>query len=129
MRTSPTATRVFCLLAVLGLAAGCDFLSTAPKGVLTTENFFKTSDQAVAATNATYNMLREWQVHVFSWIGLTDIVSDDATKGSTPGDASFLGDLDNLTFDPGNLAFGDPWAGYYKGVYRANVAIANIPTP
>src|SRR5438477_13058334 len=127
MTISPTATRVFCRLAVLGLAAGCDFLPTEPKGVLTTENFFKTSDQAVAATNATYNMLREWQVYVFSWIGLTDIVSDDATKGSTPGDASFLGDLDNLTFDPGNLAFGDPWAGYYKGVYRANVAIQHIP--
>src|SRR3989441_13324951 len=114
MKPSTTATRGLCLLAVLGLAAGCDFLSTEPKGVLTTENFFKTSDQAVAATNATYNMLREWQVHVFSWLGLTDIVSDDATKGSTPGDASFLGDLDNLTFDPGNLAFADPWAGYYK---------------
>ncbi len=126
MRTSPTAARGVIILAALVLV-GCDFLSTEPKGVLTTENFFKTADQAVQATNATYNMLREWQVHVFSWIGLTDIVSDDATKGSTPGDASFLGDLDNLTFDPGNLAFADPWAGYYKGIYRANVAIQNIP--
>src|SRR2546422_10134676 len=83
MRPSPTATRALSVLAVLGLAAGCDCLSTEPKAVLTTENFFKTSDQAVAATNATYNMLREWQVHVFSWIGLTDIVSDDATNGCT----------------------------------------------
>jgi len=126
MRTSLVMGRRICLLTALGLI-GCDFLSTEPKGVLTTENFFKTPDQAVQATNATYNMLREWQVHVFSWIGLTDIVSDDATKGSTPGDASFLGDLDNLTFDPGNLAFADPWAGYYKGIYRANVAIQHIP--
>src|SRR5205823_13284912 len=126
MRTSLVTVRKACFLAALGLI-GCDFLTTDPKGVLTTENFFKTADQAVQATNATYNMLREWQVHVFSWIGLTDIVSDDATKGSTPGDASFLGDLDNLTFDPGNLAFADPWAGYYKGVYRANVAIQKIP--
>jgi len=126
MKTSRVTVRNVCLLAALGLI-GCDFLSTEPKGVLTTENFFKTADQAVQATNATYNMLREWQVHVFSWIGLTDIVSDDATKGSTPGDASFLGDLDNLTFDPGNIAFADPWAGYYKGIYRANVAIQHIP--
>src|SRR5881296_1578255 len=127
MKTSPTAMRGLGVLLVLCLAGGCDFLTTEPKGVLTTENFFKTADQAIDATNATYNMLREWQVHVFSWLGLTDIVSDDATKGSTPGDASFLGDLDNLTFDPGNLAFADPWAGYYKGVYRANVAIQHIP--
>src|SRR5213594_5099407 len=127
MKTSPTATRGLGVLLVLGLAGGCDFLTTEPKGVLTTENFFKSADQAIDATNATYNMLREWQVHVFSWIGLTDIVSDDATKGSTPGDASFLLDIDDLNFDPRNLAFSDPWAGYYKGIARANVAIENIP--
>jgi hypothetical protein len=71
-------------------------------------------------------MMREWQVHVFSWLGLTEISSDDATKGSVPGDAGFLGDLDNLNFDPGNLGFVDPWTGYYRGIYRANVAIQGI---
>ena len=103
-------------------------LATEPLGVLTTESFFKTSDQAIASTNATYSLLRDWQVHVFSWLGLTDIVSDDATKGSTPGDAGagFLADLDNLNLDPGNLAFSDPWSGYYKGIFRANVAIEGI---
>src|SRR5439155_24920351 len=53
--------------------------------------------------------------------------SNDDTKRSTPGDDSFLGDLDNLTFDPGNLALAHTWDGYYKGVYRANVAIQHIP--
>src|SRR3989449_10453252 len=105
MRPSPTATRALSVLAVLGLAAGCDFLSTEPKGVLTTENFFKTSDQAVAATNATYNMLREWQVPGLSWVCLTDIVSGGATKGGTPGEARFLGGLGNITFCTGNLSF------------------------
>jgi hypothetical protein len=115
------------VLALLLAAAipSCN-LSTEPLGVLTTESFFKTSDQAIASTNATYSLLRDWQVHVFSWLGLTDIVSDDATKGSVPGDAGFLGDLDNLSFDPGNLAFSDPWSGYYKGIFRANVAIEGI---
>jgi hypothetical protein len=103
----------------------CD-IATKPLGVLTTENFFQTPDQAVQATNATYSLLRDWQVHVFSWLGLTDIISDDATKGSVPGDAGFLGDLDNLNLDPGNLAFRDPWSGYYKGIFRANVAIQGI---
>ncbi|HEX7049209.1 MAG TPA: RagB/SusD family nutrient uptake outer membrane protein [Longimicrobiales bacterium] len=114
---------------VLGIGVlGCDsFLNTEPKAELTTADFFETADQAVQATNATYNMLRAWGVHVFAWIGMTDIVSDDATKGSTPADASFLLDLDNLTFDPGNIAFNDTWTAYYQGIYRANVAIANIP--
>lgn len=119
------------LLALLLAAgtAGCDdFLSTEPRGQLTTTTFFQTENQAVQATNATYNMLRDWQVHVFSWLGMTDIVSDDATKGSTPADAGFLLDLENLNFDPGNTAFRDTWNGYYQGIYRANIAIQNIPS-
>jgi hypothetical protein len=120
----------FSLTAVLlggTLLAGCDFLDKDPKGQLTSENFFTTPDHAVQATNATYSMLRDWQVHVFAWLGVTSIASDNATKGSTPSDASFLLEMDNLTFDAGNIAFNGVWSGYYSGIYRANVAIQNIP--
>lgn len=117
-----------CLLLAVGLVGCKDFLDTEPQGQLTTEGFFETADQAVAATNATYSILRQWEVHVFAWIGQTDIASDDATKGSIPGDAGFLGDLDDLIFDPNNLnAFRTTWVGYYQGVYRANVALQGIP--
>jgi hypothetical protein len=122
------AAKALLALLLAGGAAGCDdFLSTEPRGELTTPNFFTTADHAVQATNATYSMLRAWPVHVFAWIGMTDIVSDDATKGSVPSDAAFLQDLDNLNFDPGNIAFSTVWEGYYQGIYRANVAIQNIP--
>ena len=115
-------------LAVLITLGGCkNFLNQAPLGQQTSETFFKNKQDAIDATNATYSMLRDWQVHVFSWIGLTSIVSDNADKGSTPGDASFLENLNDLQFSPGNIAFSDPWAGYYKGIYRANLAIQNIP--
>ena len=110
-----------------GLAACDDFIATEPLGQLTTENFFETEQHAIQATNATYSMLRDWAVHVFAWVGMTDIASDDATKGSVPADAAFLLDLDNLLFDPGNIAFSTTWGGYYQGVYRANFALQNIP--
>lgn len=112
----------------LVLSACDDFLTTEPKAQLTTAAFFETEAQAIQATNATYSMLRHWEVHVFSFIGLTDIVSDDATKGSVPADAGFLLDIDDLNFDPGNIAFSTVWGGYYKGIYRANVAIQGIPS-
>jgi SusD/RagB-like outer membrane lipoprotein len=118
--------RLGALPLVLAAASFACSVETKPLGLLTTESFFKTADQAVQATNATYSMLRVWEVHVFAWIGLMDIASDDATKGSVPGDAGFLGDLDNLNFDPGNIAFIDTWTGYYRGIYRANVAIQGI---
>lgn len=117
------------LLLASGLTlAGCDFLEKSPKGELTSSNFFETQDHAVQATNATYNQLRDFNVHVFSWLGMTEIASDDATKGSTPSDASFLLELDQRTFGPSNGAFEGTWSGYYTGIYRANVAIQNIPT-
>jgi len=122
---------VACFALVLAgtvLLSGCDsFLEKDPKGELTSANFFQSRENAVQATNATYNMLRNFNVHVFSWLGMTDIISDDATKGSTPSDASFLLELNNLTFDSGNVAFEGTWSGYYQGIFRANTAIQNIP--
>lgn len=120
------ALRAAGMTVVLAVALPACDIETEPLGTLTTESFFQTSEQAIQATNATYSALREWRVHVFSWIGLTDIASDDATKGSVPADAGFLLDLDNLNFDPGNLAFSDPWGGYYRGINLANVAINGI---
>lgn len=114
-------------LAGLTTSACDDFLATEPKGELTTGNFFQTEGQAIAATNATYHMLREWPVHVFAWLGMTDMASDDATKGSTPNDAAFLSDFENLNWTSGNGAFTDTWTGYYQGIFRANVAIQGIP--
>ncbi|NBB72965.1 MAG: RagB/SusD family nutrient uptake outer membrane protein [Bacteroidetes bacterium] len=110
------------------LLAGCDsFLEKEPLGELSTESFFQDEDDAVAATNATYSVLRSFSVHVFAWLGATDIASDHTTKGSTPSDASFLLAFDNLEWQASNQAFSGLWAGYYQGIYRANVAIQNIP--
>ncbi|HUG41635.1 MAG TPA: RagB/SusD family nutrient uptake outer membrane protein [Longimicrobiales bacterium] len=107
---------------------GCDdFLATEPKAQLTTSNFFTTEAQALQATNAAYAMLRNWQTHTLFWVGMTDIVSDDATKGSHPNDAGYLIEFTSLTFESGNLVFRETWMGYYQGIYRANVAIENIP--
>lgn len=116
-------------LGIVLFSTGCEeaFLEKTSPGTLTADNFFKTEEHAIWATNAVYEHLRDWSVHVFSYIGMTDIVSDDADKGSTLDDAAFLKEIDNFTFDAANIAPRDVWRGYYQGIYRANVAIANIP--
>lgn len=116
-------------LLTLFLVTACseDFLEKKPLGQLSSETFFSTSEHAVLSTNAVYNLLRNWSVHVFSFIGTTDIISDDADKGSSPNDANFLLEVDNFTFDPGNIAFSGVWSGYYRGIYRTNLAIQEIP--
>jgi hypothetical protein len=124
-------TLAFGVLAVTATAvllAGCDFLDKPPKGDLPSDQFFQDADGARAATNATYNELRDFSVHVFTWLALTDIASDDATKGSNPGDAAeLIGSLDDLSWSTANGSFSGTWSGYYSGIYRANQAITNIP--
>jgi len=116
-------------LAVFGglISCGDEFLEKAPKGELTSENFFKDAAQAEQSVNAIYAHLRNFNVHVFSYIGITDIASDDADKGSVPGDAGFLQDINDFTFDANNGAVNGIWSGYYQGVFRANQVLANVP--
>lgn len=121
--------KTLAVLFLIGVATGCsDFLNRPPQGQLTLASFFQTEEHAVWATNAVYNIMRDWEVHVFSYIGLTDIISDDADKGSTPTDASFLSEVDAFTYTPSNIAPQNVWSGYYQGIYRANLALENIPT-
>lgn len=115
------------LTAVLMVGCKDSFLDLKPQGSQTADNFFITPEHAVAATNAVYNVMRNWEVTVFAFIGCTDIISDDADKGSEPNDAAFLSEIDNFTFDAGNIAPKTVWTGYYKAIFRANVAIERIP--
>lgn len=104
-----------------------EFLERSPKGQLTYDTFFETEDHAIWATNAIYSHFRSWEMCAFPWIGLTDILSDDADKGSTPNDAAYMLDLDEFFFDATNVAIGGAWQGHYHTIFRANQAIVNIP--
>lgn len=90
------------------------------------------SATAVQATNGVYGQLRNWNVHVFAWLGITEIASDEADKGSTPTDASFFLDLKHYTATPssqGTSTLLDAyWAGQYVGINRANLVVNNVPT-
>ena len=104
-----------------------DFLERKPKGQLTYDTFFETSDHAIWATNAIYQQYRSWEMCAFPWIGLTDILSDDADKGSTETDALYMKQLDDFTFDATNEGISGAWLGHYRAIFRANLAVDNIP--
>jgi hypothetical protein len=117
------------LILLVAIVTGCgeDFLERKPKGQLTYDTFFENSDHAIWATNAIYQKFRTWEMCAFPWIGITDILSDDADKGSTPTDAPYMLELDEFTFDGTNDAITGAWAGHYQLIFRANLAIDNIP--
>ena len=109
------------------LSCSDDFLDRKPKGQLTYDVYFETPDHAVWATNAIYQQFRSWEMVAFPWIGITDIISDDADKGSTPTDALYMQELDDFTFNSTNTAVTGAWQGHYHAIFRANLAIDNIP--
>ncbi len=116
-------------MAALLLMAGCqkEFLERKPKGQLTFDTFFENEEQAVQSVNAIYSNFRSWEMCSFPWISTTDMISDDSDKGSTPNDALYLLELDDFTFDATNQVFQQSWSGNYQTIFRANIAIENIP--
>lgn len=113
---------------MLLLATNCqkDFLDRRPPGELTFEEFFITSDHAVQATNAVYEQYRSFDLCALPYLACTDIISDDADKGSTANDAPLMSDLDNFTLDATNVYVSPIYKGHYRAIARANVAIENI---
>jgi hypothetical protein len=113
----------------IGLLSGCEdqLLNQTPRGELTDPSFFETEEHAIQATNATYATLRDYNAHSLPWIGMTEVASDDADKGSSTSDSPEMQAIDNFTFTPTNGLFGGPWDGYFQGIFRANLAINGIP--
>ncbi|MEP7256003.1 MAG: RagB/SusD family nutrient uptake outer membrane protein [Ferruginibacter sp.] len=118
------------LLAIcLFFIAGCSksFLDVAPIGQQTSATFFANATDATAAVTSCYGHLNEWRVAGFAHLAVTSITSDDAEKGSVPGDAGFLNDFDNFTFTATQFEIDDYWTGQYAGVNLCNQCIDNIP--
>lgn len=114
-------------LLFLFIATGCeDFLDNPPRGYLTTATFPTTQEDARLATNGVYNTMRIWNFHSGGF-PILDIMSDEALKGSNPGDGTFLRDYENFTFGPTEGSFNRWWSTLYQGIRRAHIVMENVP--
>lgn len=111
--------------------SGCkkDWLSPAPENTLIqTDSTFLDPGNAEKFVNSCYNWTTQWGQHVFSWIGMSSITSDDADKGSDPGDLGADKDqMDALSYTPTSLSVLEVWEANYTGIGRCNQAIDNVP--
>jgi len=68
-------------------------------------------------------------IHGFAFVSATNIMSDDADKGSTVGDqASTTGQLDDFTVTPSNQFCATLWSGHYIAIGNANQALKALST-
>ena len=117
-------------LGLMGLVASCgkDYLSVTPQGQPKSEAFFTTQEQAMQSVNAAYAKLREWNLSAFNWLAVTTLTSDDADKGSVPGDAAFLDDFAYFRLTSTAGPVDGYWTGQYQGINLTNQSITRIPT-
>jgi starch-binding outer membrane protein, SusD/RagB family len=118
------------LIAVLLLPVSCGkkFLEEPPRKVTINELLNNPQDGAQRLVGAVYNKLYDWQEHSFSWIGVSSITSDDADKGSDPGDTGAdKNELDEWTFNPSAISFFEVWESNFQGIGRATYALKFLP--
>lgn len=116
------------LPAIIGVA-GCKkkFLDVPPQGQQPSQQFWQSQSDATAAVNAMYANLRSWTYVAFAPIAVESLGSDDAEKGSDPGDATFMNDFDNFTATSTEGQLSDFWNGEYQEINLCNQVIDNIP--
>jgi len=116
-------------LMILSLAACSDneFLDVQPSKE-TPEQALSSPTAATELVNAVYNKFLDFNESSFSWIGITSITTDDADKGSDPGDTGTDKDLmDALTFTSNTISINEVWEANYQGIARANQALQYLP--
>lgn len=82
--------RIYISLFILaGLFSGCsdDFLDVDQTDKIPVDvEYLNTDSKAAELVTSIYNQFLSWDMSSFGWNGVTSIISDDADKGSDPGD-------------------------------------------
>lgn len=112
--------------------SGCsnDYLDVDQTESISTKDIalFNNDEGAATFVTAIYSKFLDWNMTSFSWIGLSSIASDDADKGSSPGDTGSDKDvMDALTYNPSSPSTSEVFAGNYEGINRCNQALNIIP--
>ncbi|XHR95455.1 RagB/SusD family nutrient uptake outer membrane protein [Mucilaginibacter sp. UC70_90] len=103
------------------------FLNVDPAGNQAATQFWKTQADATAAVGAMYANLHEWKNIAFASIAIESMGSDDAEKGSSPTDATYMNNFHNFSATAGEGQIADFWAGQYQTINFANQILANVP--
>lgn len=125
---SKTLTTYTLLFLCVFLVPSCsdDFLDNPPQGYLTDGQFPETPEHAIRAVNGMYSDLRAWQLY-YGGYPIVDIMSDDAHKGSNPGDGVNMTLFENYTFGTSIGELGAWYTTLYEAIKSTHVVIDKVP--
>ena len=121
---------MFTLSALFFTGCADDYLDVNQTQSISTKDIELFNNDAGAKTFVTsiYSKFLNWDMSSFGWIGLASITSDDADKGSSPGDTGSDKDvLDNLTYNSSNPSAESTFNANYDGINRCNQALDILP--
>jgi hypothetical protein len=112
--------------------SGCadDYLDVDQTESISTKDIelFNNDAGATSFVTSIYGKFLNWDMTSFGWIGLSSITSDDADKGSSPGDTGTDKDvLDALTYNASNPSAESTFNANYDGINRCNQALNILP--
>jgi len=90
------------------------------------DNFYKTSEDAVSAINAVYDVLGSVSQYSNNLWLIQDIASDDCDARATLNDPN-LHEFDTYSLESNNKYLSAIWQGSYLGISRANVVLQKVP--
>lgn len=103
------------------------FLDVDPQAQQPAVTFWKTQDDATKAVNSIYANLRSWENTAFPALAVESIPGDDAEKGSSANDASYLNGFDQFTVTSTEGQLQGFWTGQYQNINLCNQVLDNIP--
>jgi hypothetical protein len=122
------------LISILALSfsTSCsdDYIDVSPTASVSTQDLSLYNNNAGAESfvTAIYAKFLDWNISSFAWNGISSITTDDADKGSSPGDTGSDKDLlDALNFTATTPSFNDVWNGNYEVINRANQVFYYLP--
>jgi starch-binding outer membrane protein, SusD/RagB family len=118
---------ISCFTALIFGLISCSksFLEEPPRTVTMADLLNDPQNGSIRVLGAIYHRLYDWEAHGFSWVGVSSITSDEADKGSSPGDGGADKiEMDSWNLNPSNISFKEVWEGHFEGVGRACNAIA-----
>lgn len=116
---------IFSGILAAALLAGCSKMTEQPYGMINSQTYYKTPDDARAAIIYAYSILPEVGYYSRGYYITTELPTENLTQKGDAGVGNF--ELDELRTTSTNPDLDNIWTYAYRGVARANAVIAHVP--